>query len=121
MADGSAELVLSFLAESMTEFVSGDAISGKLGLSRAEVYRDVEQLRDFGYRIDAIPARGYRLVEVPDRITALEIAPFLSTREICTVVHHHDAVGSTNAEAMALARAGAAHGEVVIAEEQSEG
>src|SRR5690606_41325072 len=51
--------------------LSGDAISGKLGLTATEVFRGVGDLREKGYRIDAIPARGYRLVEVPDRVTAL--------------------------------------------------
>ena len=57
----SEELVLAFLAEAGDEFVSGEAISDKLGLTRAAVWKHVEALRSQGYRIDAVPARGYRL------------------------------------------------------------
>jgi BirA family transcriptional regulator, biotin operon repressor / biotin---[acetyl-CoA-carboxylase] ligase len=115
------EMILSFLAEGGDDFVSGAALSDKLGLSRAAVWKHVETLRRLGYRIDAQPSRGYRLIEVPDRLTALELLPLLSTRELGRTVHHFESAGSTNAEAWALAEEGATHGEVVIAEHQSEG
>jgi BirA family biotin operon repressor/biotin-[acetyl-CoA-carboxylase] ligase len=38
-----------------------------------------------------------------------------------TRVHHHDTVGSTNAEALELAKAGAPHGTLVIADRQTAG
>lgn len=115
------EMILSFLAEGGDEFVSGAALSDKLGLSRTAVWKHVEQLRRLGYRIDAQPARGYRLVAVPDRLTSLELAPLLATRELGRTVHHHETVDSTNRVAFELAQEGAFHGEVVIAEAQSAG
>ena len=118
---GSEELVLAFLAEAGDEFVSGEAISDKLGLSRAAVWKHVEALRGQGYRIDAVPARGYRLAGIPDRLGALELRPLLATHDVGQVVHWYDAVGSTSDVAKALADEGAAHGEVVIAEAQSAG
>ena len=42
---GSEEMILSFLAEAGNEFVSGEAISDKLGLTRAAVWKHVESLR----------------------------------------------------------------------------
>src|SRR5512144_425991 len=118
---GSEELVLGFLAEAGEEFVSGEAISDKLGLSRTAVWKHVEQLRSQGYRIDAMPARGYRLREIPDRLTPLELRPLLATRDLGQVLHCHDEVSSTNDVARELAEADAAHGEVVVAEWQSAG
>jgi BirA family biotin operon repressor/biotin-[acetyl-CoA-carboxylase] ligase len=81
----------------------------------------VEQLRRLGYRIDAQPSRGYRLIEVPDRLTSLELAPLLATRELGRTLHAFDSLPSTNAEAWARAQAGAGHGEIVIAEHQTHG
>jgi BirA family biotin operon repressor/biotin-[acetyl-CoA-carboxylase] ligase len=118
---GSEELVLGFLAEAGDEFVSGEAISDKLGLSRAAVWKHVEQLRAHGYRIDAVPARGYRLREIPDRLTPLELRPLLVTRDLGQVLHCFGEVGSTNDVARVLAEEGAGHGEVVIAERQTAG
>jgi BirA family biotin operon repressor/biotin-[acetyl-CoA-carboxylase] ligase len=118
---GSEELVLAFLAEAGDEFVSGEAISDKLGLSRAAVWKHVETLRGHGYRIDAVPARGYRLREIPDRLTALELRPLLATHDLGQVLHCFEELASTNDTARQLAEEGAAHGEVVIAERQTAG
>jgi BirA family biotin operon repressor/biotin-[acetyl-CoA-carboxylase] ligase len=117
----SEELVLSFIAEAGDEFVSGEAISDKLGLTRAAVWKHVEALRAHGYRIDALPARGYRLAEVPDRLTPLELRPLLNTHDVGQVLHWHEEIGSTNDRARELAEEGAEHGEVVIAEAQTAG
>ncbi len=117
----SEELVLSFLAEAADEFVSGEAISDKLGLTRAAVWKHVEALRGQGYRIDAIPARGYRLAGIPDRLTALELRPLLNTHDLGRVVHWFEELGSTNDRAKELADEGAEHGEVVVAEAQTAG
>lgn len=118
---GSEELVLAFLAEAADDVVSGEAISDKLGLTRAAVWKHVEALRGQGYRIDAVASRGYRLVAVPDRLRALELRPLLNTHDVGQVLHCHEELGSTNDEARALADADAEHGEVVVAERQTGG
>jgi BirA family biotin operon repressor/biotin-[acetyl-CoA-carboxylase] ligase len=116
------ELILAFLAEAgEEEFVSGEAICDKLGLSRAEVFRHVNSLRSQGYRIDALQAKGYKLVEVPDRLTQLELRPLINTRDIGSTLHCFGEVTSTNDVAKMLAEEGATHGEVVIAESQTHG
>jgi BirA family biotin operon repressor/biotin-[acetyl-CoA-carboxylase] ligase len=118
---GSEELVLSFLAEAGDEFVSGEAISDKLGLSRTAVWKHVEGLRAQGYRIDAVPARGYRLAAVPDRLGPLELRPLLSTRDLGQAIHYFEEIDSTNDRAKELADDGALHGEAVVAEMQRAG
>jgi BirA family biotin operon repressor/biotin-[acetyl-CoA-carboxylase] ligase len=120
-ASDSEELVLAFLAEAGDEVVSGEAISDKLGLSRAAVWKHVRSLRSQGYRIEAVPARGYRLVEIPDRLGALEVKPLLGTHDLGQTLHCLEETESTSDLAKALAERGAAHGEVVIAERQTAG
>ena len=115
------ELILSFLAEGGDDYTSGEALSDKLGLSRAAVWKHVEALRQKGYRIEAAPARGYRLVEVPDRLTALELSPLLNTHDLGRVIHAFETIGSTNEHAYHLAQEGAFHGEVVVSEHQTAG
>jgi len=117
----SEELVLGFLAEAGDEFVSGEAISDKLGLTRAAVWKHVESLRAHGYRIDAMPARGYRLAEVPDRLSPLELRPLLNTHDLGQVLHWYEELGSTSDRAKELADEGADHGTVVVAEAQTAG
>src|SRR6516165_4632764 len=94
--EATEELILSFLADGGTDFTSGEALSDKLGLSRADVWKHVNALRHKGYRIDTQPGGGYRLVEVPDRLTSLELSPLLGTQELGQRIHHFDSVGSTN-------------------------
>lgn len=115
------EMILAFLAEGGEDYVSGAALSDKLGLSRTAVWKHVEQLRKLGYRIDAQASRGYRLLEVPDRLTALEVGPLLSTREFGRTLHHYDQVESTNSKAFELAHEGGFNGEVIITEHQTAG
>lgn len=121
LQDTQEQLVLALLEDGEDDFTSGEALSNKLGLSRAELWRYVESLRGKGYRIEAVAARGYRLLEVPDHITPLEIAPHLNTREVGRIIHYRESVSSTNELAFRLASEGAGHGEVVIAEAQSQG
>lgn len=115
------EMILSFLAEGGADYISGATLSDKLGLSRTAVWKHVETLRRLGYGIEAQPARGYRLMKVPDRLTPLEVAPLLSTRDLGRTLHHFESLASTNVQAFELAQEGALHGEVVIAESQTAG
>lgn len=115
------ELILGFLADGRDEYTSGEALSSKLGLSRTAVWKHVQSLRTKGYRIDAVPARGYRLVDVPDRLSPLELTPLLSTHHLGQTIHFHESLPSTNETAFRLAADGAEHGEVVVAEQQTAG
>jgi len=100
---------------------SGVAIAERLGVSRAAVWKRIERLRERGYGIEAAAGRGYRLVRSSDRLLPDELrrhlGPALRDREIV----HRDSIDSTNRLAAELARAGAAAGTVVIAEQQTAG
>ncbi len=120
-ASTSEEMVLGMLADAGDACVPGDILAGKLGLAPSQVFRHVEDLRRKGYRIDTLGTRGYRLVAIPDRLTPLEIGPFLTTHDLGRGIHHRESVTSTNEIAYRLAEEGAFHGEVVIAEHQSRG
>lgn len=114
------ERVLRALLDSGAAGLSGETLARELGVSRVAVGKHVAALREQGYVIEASPAVGYRLVEIPDLALPLEIArrvsdPFWSRFEggMVTV--------STNEDARGLARAGAAEGTVVVAARQTGG
>lgn len=48
--------------------ISGEEMSRALGVSRAAVWKAVDQLRQEGYAIEAATRRGYRLAALPDRL-----------------------------------------------------
>lgn len=52
------EEVLSLLLNAR-EPVSGEGICKTFGVTRAAVWKTIDQLRQEGYRIDAAPKRGY--------------------------------------------------------------
>lgn len=102
-------------------YTSGEAISRKLKVSRAAVWKHIGNLRRQGYEIDASPRLGYRITGRPDRLLALELKPRLETRVIGGDIIHYDEVASTADVARDLAESGAPEGTVVIAERQTAG
>jgi len=112
--------VLDLLREN-PGFVSGEAISNTLGISRNAVHKHVNSLRKRGYRIVGISRRGYRLEQEP---SALAMTKVVELTERCALGHffrHYDEIGSTNVEAKNLAIEGAPEGTVVVAECQTAG
>lgn len=74
----SREKVLSLLRERQGDYLSGEAMSRELGISRAGVWKAIEGLRQEGYTISSAPNRGYRLEAGPDRLRAGELSGPLS-------------------------------------------
>ena len=100
---------------------SGEDLSTRLGVSRAQVWKHVGMLRARGYSIDGEPGGGYRLTAVPDRLYPEEIQSGLTTAWLGREIHHFDSTDSTNRVALELAQQGAGHGAAVVAEAQTAG
>lgn len=113
--------LLALLKEAGDGWLSGEAISQRLGVSRTAIWKQVEGLRAMGYEVEAVPRRGYRLTARPDSVTPDEIIPGLTTRLFGRTVEYRESVGSTNEVAKQMARAGAPEGLLVIADEQTAG
>lgn len=101
-------------------YVSGEKISTGLGLTRAAVWKKIGILRREGFIIEAIPSRGYRLIQSPD----------LSVEEILAEVRgdfwkevlFYKTIDSTNDLAASLSvKKNLASGTVIIADMQEKG
>ena len=103
------------------ETVSGEQLARELGVSRNAVWKVMNQLRQSGYRINAVTNRGYRLISAPELLSETEIRRWLRTGEIGRVLEIHEQLDSTNNRAKALAASGAPHGLTVIADSQTGG
>jgi BirA family biotin operon repressor/biotin-[acetyl-CoA-carboxylase] ligase len=101
--------------------ISGEALAGRLGLSRAAVWKRINRLKALGYAIQGSPRRGYRLLGLPDKLLPQEIAAGLQARLLKGPIHHFDTLPSTNDLAKELAARGAPEGTLVVAEGQSRG
>ena len=103
------------------DFVSGEAMSAQLGISRNAVHKHVKSLRRRGYHILGVSRRGYRLEEEPSRLSMGHVTDRTTGSAFGRSYRYYDEIESTNVEAKALANQGAPEGTVVIAEAQTAG
>ena len=113
------ERILKMLLDGDT--LSGEAMARDLGVTRAAVFKHIEQLRALGFEIESQARQGYRLVSCPDSLLAPVIAHGLDTRWAGRQIVHYPQTDSTNRRARLLAQEGAAHGTLVVADSQSAG
>lgn len=113
--------ILELLRQAGNQYISGEEIAGRLGVSRTAVWKHIRELRDSGYEIVSQSRSGYSLKEAPDRLLASEIQHNLNTKCIGINFVCHDSIASTNDEAKTLALHGAIEGTVVVAEQQNGG
>ena len=103
------------------EYLSGEQIGRRLGISRSAVWKHVRELRAAGYGIVSSPKKGYGLRVVANVPIAAEVTPHLKTVTLGRRIDYHDAVDSTNRAVADLARQGAVEGTVVVADAQTAG
>lgn len=114
--------ILKYLRDCEDGFVSGEDIAKQLGISRAAVWKDIETLRRLGYIVTAVPRRGYRLSDKPDRLYPWEVKAGLATEIMGREIYYFDETDSTNSQAKLLLKAvPPPEGAAVVAEQQTAG
>jgi len=114
--------ILKFLREK--EYVSGEVLAQKLGISRVAVWKQIQKLKDMGYKITSDQNLGYCLISRPDLLLPQEIQRGLSTNYIGKEIYYFPELKSTNimAKEKVLHRVeGMDEGTLIIAEKQSAG
>ena len=112
--------VLEFLEENNTEYLSGNEIAKKLGVSRTAVWKAIKLLRKDGYEISAATNNGYRIERSGDILSPGGILRYIKTEGVF-IVETSNLVTSTSTVLRAEAAKGAPEGYVLAAEAQSEG
>ncbi len=110
--------ILKMLKEA-DQYVSGQQLCERFGVSRTAVWKIIGQLKEEGYEIQAVRNKGYRLVESADVITKAELESLMTTAWAGTNLVYYDETDSTNIRARQLAEEGAPHGTLVTADCQS--
>lgn len=113
--------IIEILKDNQSKFISGQIISEKLSISRAAVWKYINQIKEEGYVVESVSRRGYKLVFVPDVPTYEEIKDNLHTKYIGRKLLYFKTIDSTNIKAKELASLGESEGTVIISEEQSMG
>lgn len=116
------EEILVILKENRDEFISGEELSNKFGVSRAAVWKHIKSLKEDGYNIESISRRGYRIIENADVLTYEEIKNYLETKFVGQNIIHYDTIDSTNLKAKELANdSSIKEGTIITSEEQTRG
>lgn len=103
------------------DYVSGQEICEKLGVSRTAVWKVIRQLQEEGYQVDAARSRGYRIIDGPDVMTAEEVESLLDTEWAGKPVVYYPETDSTNIRIRHLGDEGAPHGTLAVADRQTAG
>lgn len=113
--------ILSLLKDNENSFISGEVISEQIGISRAAIWKYINQIKEDGYEIVSVSRKGYMLVNSPDLLTFEEVSANLNTKFIGKNIIHFDSINSTNIKAKELAELGEVEGSIIISEEQTMG
>lgn len=114
------EQILALLKE-RNDFVSGQDIANRFQITRSAVWKHMAALKEMGYEIQSVPAKGYRLQHGPCTMYAHEISPYLHTAWLGRNYRYETEVTSTNTLLKELAEKGAPHGMVFAAGNQTAG
>ncbi len=118
----AATTLLNLLADG--EFCSGQSLADALGVSRTAVWKQVNKIAaDLGLDIETVRGRGYRIVGGIDLLNKAAVRAQLAApaRSLMSELVIHEAVDSTNSDALRRARLGAVPGLVCTAEQQTAG
>ena len=103
------------------DYISGEALSSSLNVSRAAIWKHIQNLKSKGYIIDGISNKGYKLISSPDLLNKSELLPLIKTSILGKNIIHFDDIDSTNIKAKELAQNNIENGSIIIAEKQTLG
>lgn len=101
--------------------VSGADLARRLGVSRVAVWQHLEKIRDQGFVIESLHARGYRLASSPTFLHPALLDAHRRPGPGDARIHFYDTIGSTNDEAARLLAAGESAPLVVLSRRQDKG
>lgn len=111
--------VLKQLENNKGTYFSGSELAAALGVSRNAVWKAIKSLEKSGYRISAVPNKGYCLNMDNDILSSWSIKQHLNHDGLNITVY--DTISSTNDVLKEQAAQGAPHGTVIISQEQTAG
>lgn len=111
--------VLELLRDSK-DFLSGEAIGDKLGVSRAAVWKNIKKLRIEGYKIESVTNKGYKLIE-NNLLLCQEIMDTIPTKSIGKEIIFFTETDSTNTQLKKIGQNKGNEGIVAIAESMTQG
>ena len=103
------------------DYISGQELCERFGVSRTAIWKAVKQLKEAGYVIEAVQNKGYKIVSTPDCLNKAELESIRKTKWAGREIFYFDTIDSTNTKAKQLAEEGHPTGTLVVAEKQEAG
>lgn len=69
--------IAKMLWENRSQYISGEQLSERLGVSRAAVWKHIQAFKEDGAVIDSVSNRGYQLQKMPDILKREYTVPYL--------------------------------------------
>lgn len=115
------EYIQKVLLDNSGDYVTGSSLCKKFGVTRAAVWKVMEELREEGWQIEAVSGKGYRLKNE----TAAMLSKVLVEAQLGDSMWNRlivlDKVDSTNSYLKRLVEEGATEGTAAIALRQTQG
>jgi len=119
---GTKDELLRYLREEQGNWISGEKVSRRIGVSRSAIWKQVSRLRQEGYVIRSSSKKGYLFLGTPEMLLPAEIREGIGTEVFGRKeIVYFPELDSTNRKAKELAAEGAPEGTLVVAEEQTRG
>lgn len=113
--------LINLLEKNKEKYISGEQLSKQLNITRSAIWKHMKELEKDGYLIEGKPRKGYRILELPNRLSENALQWGLNTEWLGKEIIHKSTVTSTQQMAHALALDNGKHGTVVIADQQTKG
>lgn len=114
------EKILGELYKNKENYISGEILAADLGVSRTAVWKHINILKKEGYNIETASGKGYRLLEMEDKLLPGEIENILSDKAMGKQIIYFDSIDSTNSYAKKKIDR-LKEGTVILAERQTTG
>ena len=104
-----------------SEYTTESELLKRLEISEEKLIKNLEILKEAGYKIVHDSDKGYKLEDTPDILEPFEVGRGLNSKYIGHNIHFYQEVASTNITAKKFVEDNAPEGTVVIAEHQTAG
>lgn len=121
MASKVKEQIIQLFTENHDQYLSGQYLSDKLGISRTAIWKYMKELQEEGIEVEAVRKVGYKIIGKSDRMTATDIQLGLETKKFGRQIVYQEEVNSTQIIANELVMNDAPEGTIVVAERQLQG
>ncbi|WP_439442800.1 biotin--[acetyl-CoA-carboxylase] ligase [Listeria aquatica] len=121
MTNQNRDKLLALFSKHVDQFVSGQEIAEQLGISRAAIWKHMENLRKEGFQIEAVRNKGYRLAKFGTLFSKDSLLLGLETEFTGRTLYFYEEVASTQLIAHEKVNSGAPEGTAIVADFQNAG